>query len=163
MFVALMEERKHEINVSLAAGELRLDADPLRLEQILVNLLTNAAKYTNAGGRISLTAGHENGDIVIRLKDTGIGIAKEMLPRIFDLFAQGDRTIDRSEGGLGIGLTIVQRLVELHGGVSLLKAMDWGRAANSLFASLHLSRHAGQHPTRWGTLIARFAQTHECW
>jgi PAS domain S-box-containing protein len=123
----LTEERKHEISVSLAAGELRLEADPVRLEQILVNLLTNAAKYTNAGGQIALTVGHENGDIVLQLKDTGIGIAKEMLPRIFDLFTQGDRTIDRSEGGLGIGLTIVQRLVELHGGSVTAKSEGIGK------------------------------------
>jgi PAS domain S-box-containing protein len=143
----LTEERKHEISLSLAAGELRLEADPLRIEQILVNLLTNAAKYTNAGGLISLTAGQENGDIVIRLKDTGIGIAKEMLPRIFDLFAQGDRTIDRSEGGLGIGLTIVQRLVELHGGSVTAKSEGVGTGTEFTvrFPSLASAREASAH------------------
>jgi PAS domain S-box-containing protein len=112
----LIEDRRHELNVSLAAGELRLEADPLRLEQILVNLLTNSAKYTDSGGRIFLMAAYEQDEIVIKLEDTGIGIEPKMLPRIFELFAQGDRTIDRAEGGLGIGLTIVERLVEMHGG-----------------------------------------------
>ena len=112
----LMEERKHELSVSLVNGGLRLEADPLRLEQVLVNLLTNAAKYTDAGGRIALTARQEGGEIVIKVRDTGMGITPELLPRIFDLFAQGDRTIARSEGGLGIGLTLVQKLTEMHGG-----------------------------------------------
>ena len=112
----LLEERKHELSVSLVNGGLRLEADPLRLEQILVNLLTNAAKYTDAGGRISLTARHEGADIVITVRDTGMGITPELLPRVFDLFAQGDRTMARSEGGLGIGLTLVQKLAEMHGG-----------------------------------------------
>lgn len=112
----LLEERKHELSVSLVNGGLRLEADPLRLEQILINLLTNAAKYTDAGGRISLTARHEGHDVVIKVRDTGVGISAELMPRIFDLFAQGDRTIARSEGGLGIGLTLVQKLAEMHGG-----------------------------------------------
>jgi signal transduction histidine kinase len=103
----LLEERKHELSVSLVNGGLTLEAGPLRLEQILVNLLTNAAKYTEAGGRISLTARHEAAEMIITVADTGIGIAPELLPRVFDLFAQGDRTIARSEGGLGIGLTLV--------------------------------------------------------
>jgi PAS domain S-box-containing protein len=112
----LLEERKHELSVSLINGGLRLEADPLRLEQILVNLLANAAKYTDTGGRISLTARLEEKDIIIAIRDTGMGISSELLPRVFDLFAQGDRTVARTEGGLGIGLTLVQRLVEMHGG-----------------------------------------------
>jgi PAS domain S-box-containing protein len=112
----LMEERKHELSVSLVNGGLRLEADPLRLEQILINLLTNAAKYTDAEGKISLTARHEGADIVITVRDTGMGISPELLPRIFDPFIQGDRTMARSEGGLGIGLTLAQKLAEMHGG-----------------------------------------------
>ena len=73
-----------------------------------MNLLTNAAKYTEAGGRIQLIAGVEGGEVVIRVRDNGVGIPPEMLPRIFDLFAQGDRSLARSEGGLGIGLTLVK-------------------------------------------------------
>jgi PAS domain S-box-containing protein len=119
----LLEERGHELSVALADDGLRLEADPLRLEQILVNLLTNAAKYTEAGGRVALTARREPPDIVITIRDTGIGITPELMPHIFDLFTQGDRTIARSEGGLGIGLTLVQKLVEMHGG-SVTAASD---------------------------------------
>jgi CheY-like chemotaxis protein len=95
---------------------MHVDADPTRLEQVLGNLLTNAAKYTDAGGRISITAKQERGDIVIRVRDTGVGITPDLMPRVFDLFAQGDRTMARSEGGLGIGLTLVQKLARMHGG-----------------------------------------------
>jgi len=111
----LIEQRNHELIVSLQAG-LRLDADPTRLEQILVNLLANAAKYTESGGTIWFTAGHEGNDIVIKVRDTGIGIPPEKLPKMFELFAQGDRSLARSEGGLGIGLTLVRSLAEMHGG-----------------------------------------------
>lgn len=112
----LIEERKHKLTLALAAGALQLEADPLRLEQVLVNLLINAAKYTDAGGHISLSAGCEETQIIITVRDTGIGMSPDLLARAFDLFAQGDRSIARSEGGLGIGLTLVQKLAELHGG-----------------------------------------------
>lgn len=126
----LIEERKHELSVSLA-GVLRLESDPLRLEQILVNLLTNAAKYTEAGGHISLQAKREANDIVIRVIDTGVGISAELLPHVFDLFVQGDRTIARSEGGLGIGLTLVKNLVEMHGGT--VSALSEGHGKGTAF------------------------------
>jgi CheY-like chemotaxis protein len=93
-----------------------LEADPTRLEQIVVNLLTNAAKYTESGGQIWLTARREPGEVVIRVRDTGIGMAPDQVPRMFELFAQGDRSPARVEGGLGIGLTLVQKLAEMHGG-----------------------------------------------
>jgi CheY-like chemotaxis protein len=111
----VIEERDHELTISIRPG-LGLEADPTRLEQILVNLLTNAAKYTLSGGKISLTARREEGDIVIKVRDTGIGILPEKLPQMFELFAQGDRSLARSEGGLGIGLTLVRSLAEMHGG-----------------------------------------------
>jgi PAS domain S-box-containing protein len=112
----LMEERKHELTVALVNGGLRLKADSLRLEQVLINLLTNAAKYTDAGGKISIEARRRGDEISIVVRDNGTGIEPELLPRVFDLFAQGDRSIARSEGGLGIGLTVVRKLVEMHGG-----------------------------------------------
>jgi PAS domain S-box-containing protein len=118
----LMEERKHELSVSLVNGGLRLEADPFRVEQVLVNLPTNAAKYTDAGGRISLTARVEGTDVVIRVRDTGKGIEPDLLPRVFDLFAQGDQTMARSEGGLGIGLTLVRKLAEMHGGSAAVES-----------------------------------------
>jgi PAS domain S-box-containing protein len=112
----LAAERKHTVDVQLDRGNLWVNADPTRLEQIVVNLLNNAAKYTENGGHIWLSAGHEGSVIAIRVKDSGVGIPPEKLPEMFELFAQADRSSARSEGGLGIGLTVVKRLVELHGG-----------------------------------------------
>jgi PAS domain S-box-containing protein len=112
----LVEQRKHELNVSLSPLPIWLDADAARLEQVIVNLLTNAAKYTDEGGHIWLTVLREGDECVMRLRDTGVGITPELLPRIFDLFTQAERSLDRSRGGLGIGLALVQRLVEMHGG-----------------------------------------------
>jgi CheY-like chemotaxis protein len=103
--------------VALPDEPLRVEADPIRMAQVLWNLLNNAAKYTPEGGRIGLTAAREGGEAVIRVRDTGMGIPPEMLPQMFDLFTQAERTLDRAEGGLGIGLTLVRRLTELHGGV----------------------------------------------
>jgi signal transduction histidine kinase len=125
----LIEERKHELTVSLAPGALRLEADPLRLEQILVNLLTNAAKYTESGGHVSLTARRESDDIVVKIKDTGVGITPDLLPRVFDLFAQGDRSTARSEGGLGIGLTLVKSLVEMLDGTVTVVSEGEGKGS----------------------------------
>ncbi|HEV3168289.1 MAG TPA: CHASE3 domain-containing protein, partial [Isosphaeraceae bacterium] len=112
----LIDDRKHRFEASIAPKTMRLVADPIRLEQIVVNLLTNAAKYTPAGGRITLSAEHMGDQIIVRVRDTGVGIAPEALPHMFDLFAQGQRSLDRTEGGLGVGLTIVKDLAELHGG-----------------------------------------------
>jgi PAS domain S-box-containing protein len=112
----LINERRHTLNVSYDSGVLELDADPTRLEQVIVNLLGNAAKYTDAGGSLWLTARRDGANIAITVRDNGIGIAPERLPQMFELFAQGDRSLARSEGGLGIGLTLVKSLVELHGG-----------------------------------------------
>ena len=112
----LIEQRRHTLSLSLPRAPIWIHADAARIEQVVVNLLNNAAKYTNEGGRIWLTVQQEGQEAVIRVRDTGIGIAPELLPRIFDLFTQADRTLDRSEGGLGIGLALVERLVVMHGG-----------------------------------------------
>jgi PAS domain S-box-containing protein len=112
----LVEERKHTLDMTIDRGNLWVDADPTRLEQVVVNLLNNAAKYSENGGHIRLSAGPEGGNIVIRVKDAGIGIPPEKLPEMFRLFSQADHSSARSEGGLGIGLTIVKSLVEMHGG-----------------------------------------------
>jgi two-component system CheB/CheR fusion protein len=95
---------------------VHLQADPIRLEQVLINLLHNAVKFTQPGGHIWLTAERDNAEVVVCVRDTGIGIAGELLPRIFDEFVQDDRAPAGSQSGLGIGLTLVRRLVELHGG-----------------------------------------------
>jgi CheY-like chemotaxis protein/anti-sigma regulatory factor (Ser/Thr protein kinase) len=111
-----MEQRNHEVTVSLSPQPIWLYVDAARLEQVVVNLLTNAAKYTTNGGHISLAVQQEGDEAVLRVSDTGVGIASELLPRIFDLFTQAERSLDRSQGGLGIGLCLVQRLVVMHGG-----------------------------------------------
>lgn len=112
----LIDQRRHELTVSLPPQPIWLNADASRLEQVIVNLLANAAKYTDEGGHMWLTV-HENGtDCVLGVRDTGVGIAPDLLPRIFDLFTQAERSLDRSQGGFGIGLALVQRLVEMHSG-----------------------------------------------
>ncbi|HWM92754.1 MAG TPA: MEDS domain-containing protein [Thermoanaerobaculia bacterium] len=115
-----IDERRHTLTVSLPNAPVQLHADPARLSQVVSNLLNNACKYMEEGGRICLTAEQASevnaSEVRIRVKDEGIGIPKEMLPRIFELFTQLNRSLDRSEGGLGIGLALVCRLVELHGG-----------------------------------------------
>jgi signal transduction histidine kinase/ActR/RegA family two-component response regulator len=112
----LIEQRRHELTVSLPPEPIWLHADAARLEQVLVNLLTNAAKYTEEGGHVWLTVQQEDDECVLRVRDTGVGITPALLPCIFDLFTQAERSLDRSQGGLGIGLALVQRLTELHGG-----------------------------------------------
>jgi PAS domain S-box-containing protein len=112
----LIEKWGHELAVSIPSEPILLEADMTRLAQVLSNLLNNAAKYTDQGGRIRLTAERQSRHVLIRVKDTGIGIPPDMLSSIFDTFTQVDRSLERSEGGLGIGLTLVQRLVEMHGG-----------------------------------------------
>ncbi|HYD49070.1 MAG TPA: HAMP domain-containing sensor histidine kinase [Terriglobales bacterium] len=112
----LLDKYGSELIVTLPPRSLWVDGDLVRLAQVLANLLNNATKYTPAGGTIRLTVAGEGAEAVVRVCDNGIGIAAEMLPRIFELFTQADDSIERSQSGLGIGLTIVQRLVEMHGG-----------------------------------------------
>jgi signal transduction histidine kinase len=112
----LIDARKHDFTASLLSEPALLEADPARLSQALANVLNNAAKYTDEGGRIWLTFERQNNDLVISVRDTGAGIPLELLPRIFDLFVQEDQSLERTHGGLGIGLTLVRNLIELHGG-----------------------------------------------
>jgi len=111
-----IDARRHVESVSLPDEPLWFEADPVRITQALENLLDNAAKYTPQGGEISVTGYHEGADVVLRLRDTGIGISPELLPRVFDLFAQAEPPMARSEGSLGVGLTLARTLVELHQG-----------------------------------------------
>jgi signal transduction histidine kinase len=111
-----IEHAGHTLKVELPREPLLLEADPTRLAQVLVNLLNNAAKYTDPGGRITLTVVRRQERVVFRVRDTGIGIAPSMLTRIFEMFTQMGRAEDRSQGGLGIGLALVRGLVGLHGG-----------------------------------------------
>jgi two-component system CheB/CheR fusion protein len=112
----LLQASDQALTVSLPDEPLRLDVDPTRLSQVLANLLNNAAKYTKAGGHVEVSAAREGRAVVIRVRDDGIGIPRTMLSRIFDMFAQVDTSLVRAQGGLGIGLTIAKRLLEMHGG-----------------------------------------------
>ncbi len=112
----LMNQHRHELKLSLPTPTIWLYADAFRLVQVVVNLLINAAKYTADGGTIILSVQQEADEAVLRVRDTGVGISPELLPHIFDLFTQAEQSLDRSQGGLGIGLALVHRLVEMHGG-----------------------------------------------
>ncbi len=111
-----IEECRHELIVELPAQMIVVDADPIRLAQVFANLLNNAAKYSDINGRIVLSARREDGKAVVSVRDGGIGIAPDMQPRVFDLFSQAESSMERGRGGLGVGLMIVKRLAEMHGG-----------------------------------------------
>ncbi len=125
----LIEVRNHQLEVSLPSSPVWLSGDFARLAQVVANLLNNAAKYTQDGGRIHLLASGGQGEATIIVRDNGMGIDRDLLPRVFELFAQGERSLDRSLGGLGVGLTVVQRLVELHQGRVEVKSDGAGKGA----------------------------------
>jgi PAS domain S-box-containing protein len=127
----LVETGRHELIVEPPAEPVWLDGDLTRLAQVVSNLLNNSAKYTPDGGRITLSAKVEGDNAVIRVTDNGSGISAEMLPQVFDMFTQVDRTLDRAQGGLGIGLSLVRRLVEMHGGT--IEADSPGVGLGSVF------------------------------
>ena len=112
----LIEARQHTLTIDVPPSGLDFSGDAVRMAQVVANLLTNAAKYTDQGGTIAVRGGRESDDIVLRVEDNGVGIAADLLPRIFDPFVQAPRGVDRSGGGLGIGLTLVRSLLQLHGG-----------------------------------------------
>ncbi len=126
----LIAERRHQVDLVLSGmGKWQVDGDATRLEQIIANLLTNAARYTPDGGRITIVERHEGRDAVITVSDNGIGIAPEMLAKIFELFTQADHSLDRTSGGLGIGLSLCRQLVELHGGTISAHSNGVGKGA----------------------------------
>jgi signal transduction histidine kinase len=127
----LLEQRRQRLAVEVPREGLLVDADPTRLAQVFQNLLTNAAKYSEPGSQIVLRARGRADHVVVELSDQGIGISAELMPRLFDLFEQGDRAIDRSQGGLGLGLTIAKSLCELHGGA--ISATSPGLGQGSTF------------------------------
>ena len=126
-----IDARGHHLMVDLPAEPLWIEADPTRLEQILTNLLSNAAKYTEPGGCIGVSSRREGGFAAFRVEDSGLGMTPEMLRHVFDLFSQEGRTRERSEGGLGLGLALVRRLVEAHGGA--IEASSPGAGLGSTF------------------------------
>ena len=127
----LIEERRHVLKLLLPTQPLAVRGDATRLSQVLQNLLTNAAKYTPDSGSIEVSAARDGDDAMVHVRDTGVGIPAELLKRVFDLFAQGTRSLDRSEGGLGIGLTLAERLVQQHGGA--IRAHSDGLGCGSEF------------------------------
>jgi PAS domain S-box-containing protein len=141
----LVESRRIELAVTLPDAEARVVGDGARLEQVVTNLLTNAAKYTEPGGRIELTGERRGEDVVLRVRDNGVGIAPALLPRIFDLFVQAERGLDRAQGGLGIGLTVVQSLVSLHGGRVEARSEGLGHGAEFV-VTLPLSTETSPAP-----------------
>jgi signal transduction histidine kinase len=129
---ALFWRRQHRLSVSLPQDRLWINANALRLQQIVINLLANAAKYTEPGGRIELSVEKMGDLLLIEVTDNGVGISEELLPRIFDLFSQGKEPLHDSFSGLGIGLALVKSLVEQHGGT--ISARSAGAGAGSTFA-----------------------------
>jgi PAS domain S-box-containing protein len=125
----LMDAKQHQLVVNLPQESIKLEADPLRLSQVIGNLLTNAAKYTDPAGRIELNARIENAELKISIRDNGIGLSEEVMPGLFTMFSQVNSAIDRAEGGLGIGLALVKGLVALHGGRVEVRSDGLGRGS----------------------------------
>jgi signal transduction histidine kinase len=143
---SLAEGMGHELQVNLPSEQIWVHADPVRLAQIFINLLNNACKFTEAGGVISITVERQAGDAVISVKDTGIGIAPDKIDSIFEMFQQVDQSLERIRGGLGIGLTIVKRLVELHGGRISVQSNGPGRGSEFIVRLPVLVESAGSAP-----------------
>ena len=132
----LVAAQRHKVTFTPARERLAVDADPVRIEQVINNLLTNAIKYTPAGGEIGLSVSREPPEVpggseqaVVRVRDTGIGINHDMLDQVFEMFTQGERQLDRSQGGVGLGLTLVRRLVQMHGGTVTARSEGPGKGS----------------------------------
>ncbi|HKB40632.1 MAG TPA: ATP-binding protein, partial [Gemmataceae bacterium] len=138
----LIDARRHDLQVDLPAEPVRVKGDLTRLAQVVLNLLNNSAKYTPEGGHIRLAVGTEDNRAVLRVRDDGVGIAPELLPKVFDLFTQAERTLDRSQGGLGIGLTLVKKLTEMHGGTVEAHSAGPGRGSEFVLRLPLLSQEA---------------------
>jgi signal transduction histidine kinase len=144
----LLEAKNHSLITRLPDTSVRLDADPLRMSQILGNLLTNAAKYTDAGGRIVLSATAGENGLTLSVQDNGIGLSPETIPELFSMFSQVTSAIDRTEGGLGIGLGLVKGLVTLHGGRVEARSAGLGHGSEFVvsFPPSILTRHRWRCP-----------------
>jgi PAS domain S-box-containing protein len=146
----LLEQRRHQLHLSVPSEGLSIEADEVRLTQVVNNLLTNAARYTPPGGRVEVTASREGDDVVLRVGDNGTGIDPVLLPHVFEMFVQGARGPDRSQGGLGLGLSLVRTLTTLHGGTVSAHSEGPGRGSEftvRLPASMS-SAHAAETPAR---------------
>ena len=151
-----MTEQRHELVLELPEEELEVEGDLTRLTQVLGNLLNNAAKYTDPGGRIVLSRVPQRArSSRLRVRDTGIGIPPELLPRLFNLFTQVDGTTHRAQGGLGIGLALVRQLVEMHGGTVTAHSAGPGRGSEfAVTLPLHLSRRLRHQQCQAATATA---------
>jgi CheY-like chemotaxis protein len=125
----LLQSKRHRVAVVSGRGKLTVNGDPERLVQCVANVLANAAKYTDSEGEIRVETCAEEGSAVITVTDNGVGMSPDLLPRVFDLFVQADRSLDRAQGGLGIGLSIVKRLIEMHGGNVVAQSEGVGRGS----------------------------------
>ena len=143
----LLDQMGHELTVTLPEHPVFLDADLTRLAQVVLNLLNNAAKYSDRNGHIQLNATQQGNEIVVSVKDTGIGIAADQLPRIFEMFSQVDRSLEKSQGGLGIGLTLVRRLVEMHGGSVIAHSEGPGKGSEFVVRLPIVADASGLDPT----------------
>ena len=142
----LLEQRRHRLVVDVCRTELQVEADAVRLSQVFGNLLTNAAKYTEPGGKIAIRAMRRDGKIEVSVEDNGNGISQHLLPNIFEPFIQSDRTIDRAGGGLGLGLALVKSLTQLHGGSVVAQSDGPGRGSRFV-VTLPPRENAPEHHT----------------
>ena len=165
-----IDARHHRLEVKLPSEPLVVEADATRLSQVILNLLNNSAKYTEEGGQIWLEVEKQEGTAVVRVRDNGMGIAPELLPKVFDLFTQAERTMDRAQGGLGIGLTIVRRLIEMQGGTVEARSEGPGQGsefiirlplAESPSPIIPLSRNSAPAPDHQGGLRVLVIDDHE--
>jgi signal transduction histidine kinase/CheY-like chemotaxis protein len=136
---ALIARKRHAVSAFVAASGLAVEGDRQRLAQAVGNLLTNAAKYTAEGGTVRVTGAAADGKVTLRIEDNGVGIAPELLPRMFDAFVQGDRSLDRSEGGLGMGLAVTRKLIELHGGTIAAQSDGPGKGSTFTISLPHVA------------------------
>jgi PAS domain S-box-containing protein len=150
----MLDTQGQELVISITPEPLRLEADPMRLTQIVANLLHNAAKFSERAGRIWLSVERQGSEAVIKVRDEGSGISPDLLPRVFDLFVQADGSLERSRGGLGIGLTLVRRLVEMHGGAITARSEGPGRGSEFTVRLPGLKEVGVEEPTGGGTLRA---------
>jgi len=153
----LVDAAGHELTLTLPPEALLIEADAVRLAQVFANLLNNAVRYTDPGGRIGIAAQRDDGSAVITVSDTGVGIAAEALPRVFDMFVQANARDSRAQSGLGIGLTLVRSLVEMHGGSVAARSAGVGRGSEFV-VRLPLARHeAARVPAAAGATARKFA------
>jgi len=152
----LLADREHQVVVELPAAPVLVRGDAVRLTQAISNLLNNAAKYTDRAGQVRLRVASVGEQAIVAVSDTGIGISADMLGRVFELFAQGRQARDRSRGGLGVGLTLVKRLVEMHGGYVQVSSPGEGHGSEFLLGFPRIDAASAPERDRRLSVLARF-------